>query len=150
QHHPELVEVLNQLQERHAREYRKAVQELFRISEKLAQVRERDMGKYERELEAWKAKSRIQLLAVRLKMNPDDSALRSELKDALTKQNEISRQRLQEERKHTAARLQKLDEQLARTAAGDSDQKVEKQIEQLLQPSPPAKGPPKSKPPLPS
>ena len=73
QHHAELVDLLNQLKETKPAEYQAAIRELFQTSERLAQLREQDPQRYELELDAWKTKSRIRLLAARSTMSGDMS-----------------------------------------------------------------------------
>ena len=55
-HHPELVALLDHLQTSEPKQYQRAVRELFRASERLAQFREQDEGRYALELETWKVK----------------------------------------------------------------------------------------------
>src|ERR1700719_964914 len=73
QHHAELVDLLNQLKESKPAEYQAAIRELFQTSERLAPLSEQAPPRYELELEAWKVKSRIQLLAARSTMSGDKS-----------------------------------------------------------------------------
>src|SRR4030042_5681788 len=75
-HHPQHATLLAHLKKAEAREYQRAVGTLFRASEHLAQVQERNPEQYERDLETWKLKSRIQLLVAQIRMAPEDETLR--------------------------------------------------------------------------
>ena len=66
QHHAELAELLVQLKASNSKEYEQAIRELFRTSERLAQIQERDMPQYELELKHWQVQSRVQLLSARV------------------------------------------------------------------------------------
>jgi len=65
-HHPELAELLDRLKTRRPQEYQKAIRELFRASERLAQSQEQAPQRYEMELSEWKLQSRVQLLVARM------------------------------------------------------------------------------------
>lgn len=116
QHHPELRELLIQLKESQPKEYETAVRELYRASERLAQIHERDDERYAAELLAWKLQSRVQLLAARLKMT-DSPELRSELERTLHEQLDAQLEVLRRDRQRLAARLEKLDRQIEVTEA---------------------------------
>src|SRR6266700_2080015 len=108
QHHAELVDLLNQLKETKPAEYQTAIRELFQTSERLAQLREQDPQRYDLELDAWKTKSRIQLLAARSTMSGDKS-FEDQLHAALAQQADIRLRLMKLERDRVAERLQKLD-----------------------------------------
>ena len=129
--HPELADLLAHLKKTEAAEYKRAIGALFRASEHLAQIQKRNPEHYERELKAWKLKSRIQLLVAQLRIAPEDEKLRRELKQALTAQADLRGARLVEERKRLAERLKKLDGVIER-AQKDRDSQVEKQLDILL------------------
>lgn len=130
QHHPELAELLVQLKESDVREYRRAIHDLFRTSERLAQIQEQEPARYEQELDAWKLKSRVQLLAARLRMTPGDEALRLQLKQTLLEQIDHQRARLDSERLRMAERLERLDAHLEKLQS-NREQMAERQLQQL-------------------
>ena len=66
EHHPELATVLEALKPRNPAEYRKAIGELSQVARTLAEVKARNPRRYELALDAWKAKSRVELLAAQL------------------------------------------------------------------------------------
>ncbi len=129
QHHPELVELLVSLSENSPRIYQRAIAELFRTSERLAQIQERQPDRYELELELWKAESRGQLIAARISMG-DDPQLRQKLRELLARQVQAKRRLLMLERDRLQARLEKLDGQIRQLESGQEEY-IEQQINQL-------------------
>jgi len=130
-HHPELVKLLAYLKTNEAKEYQRAVSELFRTSERLEHARQRDEKRYELELKAWQLRSQIQLLAAKLKLSPDDKALLSKLSKLLTEQVDLRREMLVAERQRLSERIAQIDEQIAKTAK-DREKQVQKQLDVLL------------------
>lgn len=132
-HHPELAALLGRLKKSEPAEYRRAVSALFRASERLAHVQERDADEYDRELKAWKLKSRIQLLVARIRMAPDDGELRRELEQALSEQLDVRRERLAAERRKLVERLKKLEAQIKEVEVEKQrEQEVQRQLDLLL------------------
>ena len=131
EHHTQLADVLQSLKSRHAQAYARAIADLNRTRERLEQLQNRDEARYERELEMWKTKSRIQLLVVRIKMNPEDAALRHEFKSLVGRQVEQHKEQLLSERQRIEQRLAKIDEQLEKLSE-NSDQLIERQMKQWL------------------
>jgi hypothetical protein len=82
EHHPELAKVLGSLKARNQAEYRKAIGELSQVARNLAEVKTRNPKRYELALDAWKAKSRVELLAAQLAGSPTEE-LRSQLRTAI-------------------------------------------------------------------
>jgi len=108
---PELVELLDFLRDHRPRQYRRAVTDLFRTSERLATIQERAPERYALELRTWKAKSRIELLVARLQVNDSDQLhgqLRVAVKTLMAAQHDL----LVRERARLQDRLQKLDDQI--------------------------------------
>jgi hypothetical protein len=132
-HHPELATLLAHLKKADAAEYRRAIRALFRASERLARIQERDPERYERELKAWTLKSRIQLLVARIRMAPQDEKSRRELKRALLEQFDLRSTQLVEERKRLLDRLKRLEAQI-KSMQKDRDLQVQRQFELLLRP----------------
>jgi hypothetical protein len=82
EHHPELARVLGSLKARNQAEYRKAIGELSTVARNLAEVKTRNPKRYELALDAWKARSRVELLAAQLAGSPTEE-LRSQLRTAI-------------------------------------------------------------------
>jgi len=127
-HHGELGDLLVRLKQHNRMEYEKAIRELFRASERLAQMQEKNPARYETDLQHWKLNSRIQILAARLAM-ADDPAVRRELREVLAEQAELKRQQLQAERDRMAFRLEEINRELQKDMAVS----VEERLEQLVQ-----------------
>jgi len=130
-HHPELATLLAHLKKAEAREYQRAVVALFRTSEHLAQVQERNSEQYARDLKTWKLKSRIQLLVAQIKLAPEDETLRRKLQQALVEQSDLRIAELAEERKRITERLMKLEAAINRMVK-ERDKQVERQVDLLL------------------
>jgi hypothetical protein len=127
--HPELADLLLQLKENQSHEYERAVRELFRTTERMALIRERDPAQYELELAVWTAQSHVQLLAAKLKMGASDE-LRKQLREALLVQGEAKLALLKHDQKKTRDRLTKVESEIARFEK-DREQVIEKQLEVL-------------------
>lgn len=116
--HPELAGLLSHLKVNQSKEYERAVRDLFRVTEKLATVQERDGKQYDLELKAWQAQSRAQLLVARLKMTEPDSAdseqLKDQLREVLSEQMQARLEVLKLERDRVSGRLAKLTEEISR------------------------------------
>ena len=82
QHHPELATVLEALKPMNPVEYKKAIGELSQVSRTLTEVKSRNPKRYELALDAWKTKSRVELLAAQLAGSPSEE-LRSQLRLAI-------------------------------------------------------------------
>jgi hypothetical protein len=131
QHHPELAELLTLLKASSPGEFERAMRDLFRTSERLAQFQERDSLTYELELSLWKARSRIQLLSARLHMS-DDEGLRNELRTALSDEFELRTRVMQHDREKLAERVKNLDAQLDRMRS-NRERAIGKQYETIIQ-----------------
>jgi hypothetical protein len=138
QHHPELADLLLYLQTSQPHEYQRAVRDLFRASERLAQIQERDYDRYELELKLWKTSSRIQLLAARLSMNDSDD-LRAQLRAALSEQIDLRAALLRRERDRLAGKVSKIDEQLNKLMDA-RHQEIERQMKVLTKSADGSKG----------
>jgi hypothetical protein len=105
EHPPELATVLEALKPMNPAEYRKAILELSQVSRTLADVKGRNPRRYELALEAWKAKSRVELLAAQLAGSPGEE-LRSQLRLAIEAKldAEIRRQRYELEQAEAAVK----------------------------------------------
>lgn len=109
--HPELADLLTKLKERRPHEYQKALRELFRVSERLAESQEKQPHRYELELNEWKLQSRIQLLVARMTMGRTPE-LEQELRNLLGEQLDLRMAILQLDHERAAARAQSLQRDL--------------------------------------
>ncbi len=140
EHHPELSELLAVLKTSQPKEYYKAVRDLFRVSERLAQIQEVNSELYDLELKVWQLKSRIDLLTARLKMSPKDKGLQAELKDALLQRINARKELLSLEHRRVTTRLEKLDAQIEKLQKSH-DQLSRQQLQNLLKTTRPASTP---------
>jgi hypothetical protein len=129
-HHPELANLLTRLKDRRAGEYQKAIRDLFRASEKLAQSQEMQPLRYELELENWKLASRVQLLVARLTMDRSP-AMEQELRELIAKQLEVHEKLIRLDRDRAAERMKSFDAELSRLA-GDREQVLEEKFQKAL------------------
>lgn len=131
-HHPELAALLASLKASHPDEYSRAIHDLFRTSERLAQWHERDVNRYELELQLWRVQSQIDLLTAQLRMNKTD-ALQNHLRRAVEDQLTLRQALIKLERERVAERLKKLDEQLQSLETSRSEL-VERTVRLALDP----------------
>ena len=112
EHHRELAELVAKLKDGKPRDYDRAIQELYRASERLARVKDRTPRVYEFELKGWKLDSRIRLLQARMTM-AEDQELEDQLRKALTERAEHRIARLKADREQLTDNLRKVEERLA-------------------------------------
>lgn len=129
-HHPDLAELLKHLKQSNPREYQRALRELFHQSENLAQTHEKDPRRYELDLEAWKLKSRIQLLAARLSMAYSKS-LEDELRTALGEQVDLRLRQQELMRDRLSTKLQEVEAEIARIKT-DRDGRVKTELNRIM------------------
>jgi len=131
QHQPELVRLLNHLRKSDPRQYQRAVRELMRTVERLNQTKQRDPQRYELELQLWKTRSRIDLLAAQWQMHPSDE-LRERLRAAVAQQLSQQRRLLTIERERLAQRQEKIDAQL-QTLGTQPDAEIDRRVRNLTE-----------------
>jgi len=115
--HSELAGLLTHLKTNQPKEYERAVRDLFRNTEKLAMVQERDGKQYDLELKVWQAQSRAQLLVAKLKMidpeSGDSEELKKQLREVLSEQMQARLEVMRLERERVTGRLDKLNESIS-------------------------------------
>ncbi|HEY5314586.1 MAG TPA: hypothetical protein VIK18_18785 [Pirellulales bacterium] len=124
--HPELAELLEQLKSSDPGQYQRAIRDLFKSSERLAQLEERQPQRYPLELGLWKVNSRIQVLLARLTMSPEP-AVEDQLRQAVAEQIDLRKQLL-------AVEQQRMEQRLAELKADrdDLEQHEQERIEQRM------------------
>lgn len=127
--HAELAELLAHLKENQPKEYERAIRELFRTSERLTLIHDRDREQYDLEVQLWKTQSRIQLLTARLQMGDSDE-LRGELRELLGEQIDNRAALLRHDREKAAKRLAKIEDDLQRLES-DREKVIERQLQSL-------------------
>lgn len=141
ENHPELAEVLASLKPMRPEEYRKALRDLAQVKKQLSQVKERDPRRYELNLEAWKLRSRVELIAARLASSGTNPELESELRRAVESQVDLEIRRLRFEKTDAEERLRKVSENLARLE-DRRDASIESRVQATLKKSQSARRPP--------
>jgi hypothetical protein len=115
ENHPELAELLQRLKPVKPAEYDRAVRELAQVSRNLAAIKARNPQAYERNLNVWKAKSRVELLTAKLaSASGPCPELESQLRQAVEDQLDIEIGRQKFERDQVEERFRKLKENLDR------------------------------------
>jgi hypothetical protein len=127
--HTELAELLAYLKSDQPEEYERAIKEIFRTTERLALIQERDPLQYELEVALWTGQSRVQLLAAKLKMSTSEDLVK-QLRDALARQNESRLALLKHERQKAADRLEKLEGDIVRFES-DREKVIDRQLQLL-------------------
>jgi len=112
EHHPELAELLTKLETKSKGDFRRGIREVHRAVVRLERFNERQPERYQFELEKWKLDSRIRLMTARWTMSQSPQ-LEEQIKALLKERKESHVQRLTNERKRVAKRLEQLDKQIA-------------------------------------
>ncbi len=86
-HLPELAEVLGDLKQKQPGEYERAIREVFRTSEALADAREQHPDHYKIGLESWKAEMQLKLLSAKLVRAQEDQLpeMQQKLQETISK-----------------------------------------------------------------
>jgi hypothetical protein len=129
QHHPELLELLTYLERHQPRAYGRAIDDLYRVSQRLAEMEQSDLERYQLELRVWQTKSRIQLLAARYQMSRDPVLLEG-LQQALREQADLQLTVWAAERRRLVQRLARIDAQRAQLTE-HRDETIARQLDRL-------------------
>lgn len=129
QNHVELKELLTHLRDNRVKDYERAIRDLFRESERIGQLKERDSKQYDLELKAWTIKSRIQLLTAHLAMGESEE-IRTQLRGLIGEQIDVRTALLEHDRSRLQDRLAKMEQELARLQ-NDRQKIVENQLQLL-------------------
>ena len=131
--HPELEGLLVHLKDGRPKDYEKAIRDLYRVSERLALVQDKDAERYGLELQAWKIQSRLQLLSAKLQMGKTDE-LKAQIKEALAEQHEVKAAILARQRHKLQAEAKKVEDDLTQLEK-QKKTLLEKQFETLTRPA---------------
>ncbi|WP_166825346.1 hypothetical protein [Thalassoroseus pseudoceratinae] len=112
QHHPELAELVKQLQKGNRDEYRSAIVQLHQTHVRLERFRERSPERFALLLSQWKLDSRLRLLVAQMEM-ADDPALMSQIDKLLAEKIRNRTEILELDRNRTRERLNRILEQIA-------------------------------------
>jgi len=128
-YHPELLELLTYLERHQPRVYERAIDDLYRVSQRLAEMEQSDLARYQLELRFWQTKSRIQLLAARYQMSRDPVLLEG-LQQALRERVDLQLSVWAAERRRLVQRLARIDAQRAQLT-DHRDETIARQLERL-------------------
>jgi len=126
EHHPELVSLLQSLKSMRQKEYDMAIREIGRTKKRLEALVKREPELHSMELDAWKLKSKIDLLMAR-GIARDKSFDKAVLRDLLSQRLENQKKRWRHEQTTLKKRQEQLAELLARTEGSEND-KVEQEL----------------------
>jgi hypothetical protein len=127
--HAELADLLAYLKSDQPEEYERAIKEIFRTTERLALIQERDPLQYELEVALWTGQSRVQLIAAKLKMSTSEELVK-QLRDALGRQNDARLALLKHDRQKAADRLERVEADIVRFEA-DREKMIDRQVQLL-------------------
>ncbi len=111
QHHPELAELIERLQEGNRAEYRKALVQLHETKTRLERFRERSPDRFVLLLAQWKLDSRLRLLVAQMEMS-DDPQLSSQIDKLLAEKVRNREQIMELDRNRARERLNRILEQI--------------------------------------
>jgi len=131
EHDPQLRTLLEMLETKRPKQFRQALVNLARDTERLSGLQTRDPERYELELRQWKNSQRIQILSARLTLQGNKPEARDELKKLLARRTEIRQESLQLELRRARERVAKLEEQTSKLAK-PTEGELEEQVEQIL------------------
>jgi len=126
EHHSELVALLQSLKSMRQKEYEMAIREIVRTKKRLDSLAKRETDLHAMELEAWKLKSKIDLLMAKA-IAQDTSFDKVALRDLLSQQVENQKKRWKHEQSTITKRQEQLAELLKRTE-GHEEERVEQQL----------------------
>lgn len=111
-HQPELAKVLSNLEKRKPAEYAQAIEELDRSVQPLTSVKAKDQRLHELQLQAWQARTRVELLGARLVAGKEDKGagktkdrdeLERQLREAIAAELDIRSEQLAYRKQRSAA-----------------------------------------------
>lgn len=137
QNHPELGKVLASLKPRNSVEYRKAIGELAATERSLAEIKAKNPARHELALEAWRARSNVELLAARLGKSPS-AEREGQLRAAIERRVDVDIRRHRFEVEQAEGAVKRAREHLERSEKGlakaqDSLQRVETNRDQRVE-----------------
>lgn len=110
-HHPELAQLLEQLQKKSATGFSRGIREVHLSAQRLERFREKQPARFELELQSWKLSSEIRLLTAKWVMS-QDPALEKQIQELLRERQQTQLERLRSDRERLLKRLQELDREI--------------------------------------
>lgn len=129
-HNAPLRSLLADLKAARPAEYQRALVDLLRTTQRLAQVKRNRPHAYALEIERWKTQSRVQILTALLALR-GDAKIREELKEALQQRADVQLRILKADREAAARRLAELDEKIRQAEEG-REAKVQQEFDRAV------------------
>ena len=126
EHHPELVSLLQSLKAMRQKEYEMAIRDIVRTKKRLETLSKRESEMHLMELDAWKLKSKIDLLVAK-GIARDKSFDTAVLRELLKQQIENQKKRWKYEQQTLAKRQEQIGDLLSKIE-GHEEAKVEQQL----------------------
>ncbi len=126
EHHPELVSLLQSLKAMRQKEYEMAIRDIVRTKKRLETLSKRESEMHAMELDAWKLKSKIDLLVAK-GIARDKSFDTVVLRDLLKQQVENQKKRWKVEQSTLAKRQEQIRDLLSKTE-GHEEAKIDQQL----------------------
>ena len=119
EHQPELADLLQFLKTKRGSDYDSAIKEIRRVRDRLENLKKRDAELHDVELALWQNSAQLRLWAASVSAASKklSDADRKKLNFLVTRENELTSQRLKLEKARTEARLELLDQQLKKRQA---------------------------------
>lgn len=129
--HQELVDLLETLKTTNPKEYQIALRDLYRASERLGQIKDRDAELYELELSLWQVNSKIRLEVAKAMMRGDEDQRAKSVRPLLRRRREIrleiarlNRKKVEQELVRINAEIAKQESSLKTESADDAELKT--------------------------
>lgn len=133
---PELSKLLKHLKEQRPSQYQRVSRDLERSIQRLENLRDRDEKLYEVDLQLWKTRSQLQIIAAQFSVSPpkdekDDQVVTIVIRKLLDRKMKLEIKRLQMLRAKAVQQLADYDEQIAARQKEQADEKQqEAKVEQ--------------------
>jgi hypothetical protein len=136
-HHPELIPLLDKLQQDMETRYGQAIRQLYQSSERLARAKEKSEEDYELQLALWKVDSRIKLHAARLSVSQKSRPAELAGLETLLKERVLVRRKIYErDRDKLQSRIDRVNESLDKLSDIDRAVAQEMKAYKNLKPTP--------------
>ena len=130
-HDPQLERLLDTLEKKRPQQFKSALQNLARETERLKAMETRDPVRFGLELRLWKNNKQIQIVSAKIALNGESEETRNTLRDLIKEKNSLRLQQLELELARNQQRTEKLNGQLAKlqsVSASDLDRNLDQAI----------------------
>jgi len=113
ENHPEIMRLVNRLQDRHPRAYVNAMRSIAASYRRLNNIQKNSPERYDEALKRWNVRSRIKLWSARIAIE-DTPQRQQELKKLIAKEIEFRVAQLRDEQARVTERMEKVERRLAK------------------------------------